>query len=60
MRGTDLQDTSPSAHRALVKPLRELTVEERVRMTFERIEATRKFRKLTEHLRPRPEKNDGS
>ena len=35
--------------------LRELTPEQRARMTFERTEAAREFRKLTEHLRARPD-----
>jgi hypothetical protein len=56
MQRTDLQDTSPEAWQIMLKRLRELTPEERVRMTFERIEAAREFRKRTEHLRERPEK----
>ena len=56
MQRTDLQDTSPEAWQIMLKRLRELTPEERVRMTFERIEAAREFRKRTEHLRVPPEK----
>ncbi|MHB8637680.1 MAG: hypothetical protein ACYC96_14530 [Fimbriimonadaceae bacterium] len=53
MHRTDLQDTSPEAWRRMLARLRELTPEQRVRMTFERIEAPRDFRKRTEHLRSR-------
>lgn len=52
MRRTDLQDTTPEAWALMVKRLRELTPEQRLRMTFERIEAGRELRKLTKHLRP--------
>ena len=51
MHRTDLMDTSEEAYRKLLQRLREMTPEERVRKTFERIEAARTFRKLTEHLR---------
>ena len=53
MRRTDLDDTSEEAWRKMVAILRNLTPEQRARMTFERIEAARDLRKRTEHLRPR-------
>jgi hypothetical protein len=52
MERTDLLDTTEEAWRIMLKRLRELTPEERLRMTFERIEAARTLRKETEHLRP--------
>ena len=51
MRRTDLDDTSEDAHRRLLALLRQLTPEQKARMTFERIEAAREFRKQTAHLR---------
>jgi hypothetical protein len=51
VRRTDLDDTSEKAWQMLLARLRELTPEQRLRMTFERIEASRDFRKRTEHLR---------
>ena len=56
MQRTDLQDTSDDAWRRLLARLRELTPEQRARMTFERIEAAREFRKRTENLRSGPER----
>jgi hypothetical protein len=47
---TDLQNTSAEAWKLLLARVRELTPEERVRMTFERVEAALGFRKRTEHL----------
>ncbi|MDR3688238.1 MAG: hypothetical protein P4L46_02580 [Fimbriimonas sp.] len=52
MQRTDLIDTSEDAWKRLLDRLRQLTPEERARMTFERIEAARMLRKQTEHLRP--------
>jgi hypothetical protein len=57
MERTDLMDTSEWAHRALVERLRQLTPEERARMTFERIKAMRALRKRTSHLRPEPRRS---
>lgn len=51
MRRTDLDDTSEAAWQVLLAHLRELTPEERLRMTFDRIEAARDFRKRTRNLR---------
>jgi len=48
-------DTTPAAWQRLLTRLRELTPEERARMTFERIEAGRELRRITEHLRPQPD-----
>jgi hypothetical protein len=44
-------DTSPESCKKMLEILRALTPEDRARMTFERIEAAREFRKRTEHLR---------
>ena len=52
-----MPDTSPEAWARLLRRLRELTPEQRARMTFERIEAARDLRRRTEVLRPRPEKS---
>ena len=57
MRRTDLDDTSPEAWKRLVQRLRELTPEQRLRMTFDRIEAMRTLRIQTSHLRPREPKD---
>jgi hypothetical protein len=56
MRRTDLDDTSPEASKRLVQRLRELTPDERLRMTFDRIEAMRTLRLHTGHLRFREPK----
>ncbi len=52
MQRTDLMDTSEEAWGRLLCRLRELTPEERARMTFERIEAARTLRKQTLEHRP--------
>jgi hypothetical protein len=48
---TDLLDTSATAWRILLQRVRQLTPEQRLRLTFEHMEAMREFRKRTEHLR---------
>jgi hypothetical protein len=52
MRRTDLMDTKEGAYRLLLQRLRELTPQQRIRMTFDRIESARDFRRRTEDLRP--------
>ena len=59
MRRTDLGDKSEQAWRMLLTRLRELTPEERLKMTFDRIEAGRRLRRATEHLRVSPVDIDG-
>jgi len=51
MERTDLLDTSEAAWRVLLERLREMTPEERVRKTFEMMEAGREIRRQTEDLR---------
>ncbi len=51
MQRTDLQDTSLKAWQLMLARLQQLTPEEKARMTFERIEAARSLRRVTEHLR---------
>lgn len=44
-------DTSETMHRLLVERLRQMTCQERLNLTFERIQFMRKLRESTEGLR---------
>jgi hypothetical protein len=56
MRRTDLQDTSPEAHRKLVARLRAMTPLEKGVLLNQRIEEMRAMRKHTDDLRSKKPK----
>ena len=54
MRRTDLQDTSLWAHRMMIERLRRMTPEEKFRVMFDRIEASRQMQRLAAARKAQP------
>lgn len=48
LQRTDLMDTHPAAHRRMIALLRKMTPEQRIRRTFEMMEASRELKRIVD------------